>query len=66
LCKIFIQGKKREDAVDILDKLEVPEAPVLSKDPPKTDEEKLVYNEMHEIYSKTCAVLLNLIEIAKT
>ena len=52
--------------MDILDKLEVPEAPVLSKDPPKTDEEKLVYNEMHEIYSKTCAVLLNLIEIAKT
>lgn len=38
LCKIFIAGKKREDAVDILEKLEVPEAAVLSKDPPKTDE----------------------------
>ncbi len=47
LCKIFIAGKKREDAVDILDKLEVPEAAALSKDSPKTDEEKLVYNEMH-------------------
>ncbi len=38
LCKVFIAGKKREDAVDILDKLEVPEAQVLPKDSPKTNQ----------------------------
>lgn len=61
LCKIFIAGKKREDAVDILDKLELPEAQVIAQWIPQTDEDKLVYNELHEIYSKTCGVLLNLI-----
>lgn len=65
LCKIFIAGKKREDAVDILDKLEVPDVQVITDDCPRTNEQKLIYNELHEIYSRTCGVLLNLIEISK-
>lgn len=46
LCRIFIAGKKREDTVDILDKLEMPDAPIAILNP-KTDLERLEYNEAY-------------------
>ncbi len=38
----------------------MPDAPIAMINP-KTDLEKLQYNEAYEIYSKTCGVILNLI-----
>jgi hypothetical protein len=42
----------------------MPDAPMAHPNP-KTDLEKLEYNEAYEIYSKTCGVIHNLIEITK-
>lgn len=63
---MFIGAKKREDALDVMEKaeLDLPEY-----EPVKnilTAEDKLRFNEQQEIHSKMCGVLLSFVEIARS
>lgn len=63
--KVFLQAKKKEDAIDIFEKVEINENQKERVVAIRTDLDKLIFNESHEIMSKMCAVLLTFIDIAK-
>jgi hypothetical protein len=63
ICKVFIASKKKEDILETIDKVEVPSVRVVHKYQlnPNAKNQILLYNEMKEIFARTCAVLLSLI-----
>lgn len=64
-CRVFLASKKKEDAIDILEKVELDENQKEKKFIVKTEEDKVRLNFSHEIMSKMCGVLLTFIDIAK-
>lgn len=65
-CRVFIEAKKKEDAIDILEKVELNENQKEKQIVVRTEADKVRFNEQHEIMSKMCAALLSFIEIAKS
>ena len=61
ISKIFVRSKKKDDMLEIIDKLEIPEMQVIDKDKLDTKEEVLRYNEIKEVQTRVVSVLLSFI-----
>ena len=64
--KVFLQAKKKEDAIDIFEKVELHENQKERQVVIRNPHDKVRFNEQHEIMSRMCAVLLTFVDIART